>query len=342
MCGIWPAYRADPPVTCSGMDPTAGNTAVLGTERSDPVVPVVSPRDLAGMNHPGSIEALDEHNVTASDLVRHFGVWQERAARAPVYVLHRGRPRLVLTSLEIMEALCAPRSETGRGPDRIAALLDATREVVLFCDPNGRVTPASRAARAMFGADASFSAAALAAFGGDFLAAAVERVLESGIAETIEFAPAAHRLRTWSAAIEPAPDGALILCRDASIDAEAAARRAEATALDDGLAVSGGVAIARVTLRGHVEGDPRSLAALTRIDPGALATVRFPALFEVGSRVAIGEMLDGVLTDGTARALDAKVLINRGEPQRVRVAISAVRGTSAIEGGLVLLVRQGG
>lgn len=294
------------------------------------------------MNYSASMSAPSEHNVTASDLVRHFGVWQERAARAPVYVLHRGRPRLVLTSVEIMDALCAPRGSADRGADRLATLLDATREVVLFCDANGRVTPASRAARGMFGADTSFTAATLAAFGGEFLAAAVERVLDSGTAETIEFTPAAYRGRTWSAAIEAAPDGALILCRDISIDAEAASRRAEAAALDDALAASGGVALARLTLRGHVEGDARSLAALTKIDAGALATVRFPALFEVGSRVAIGEALDGVLADGKARTVDAKILVNRGDPVRVRIAISAVRGTSAIEGGLVLLVRQDG
>jgi hypothetical protein len=294
------------------------------------------------MNQPATMHAPREHNVTASDLVRHFGVWQERAARAPVYVLHRGRPRLVLTSLEIMDALCAPRGASERGPDRLAALLDATREVILFCDADGRVTPASRPARAMFGTDTSFSATSLAAFGGEFLSAAVNRVLASGLAETIEFSPAAHRSRTWLAAIEPAPDGALLLCRDISIDAEAAARRAEATALDDALAAHGGVAVARLTLRGHVEGDARSLGALTRIDAAALATVRFPALFEVGSRVAVGEALDGVLANGTARTLDAGILINRGDPARVRLSISAVRGTSTVEGGLVLLVRQGG
>lgn len=294
------------------------------------------------MNQLASIQPAREHNVTASDLVRHFGVWQERAARAPVYILHRGRPRLVLTSLEIMDALCQPRAAGERGSDRLAALLDATREIILFCDADARVTPASRPARAMFGGDTSFSATSLAAFGGDFLAAAVDRVLASGLAETIEFSPAAHRSRTWLAAIEPAPDGALILCRDISVEAEAAARRAEASALDEGLAAHGGVAVARLTLRGHVEGDARSLAALTRIEPGALATVRFPALFEVGSRVAIGEALDGVLADGTARTLDARLLINRGDPASVRLAISAMRGTAAIEGGLVLLVRHAG
>ncbi len=47
--------------------------------------------------------------TTASDLVRRFGVWSERAARDPVYIMHRGRPRLVLASVELIAKLCLPR-----------------------------------------------------------------------------------------------------------------------------------------------------------------------------------------------------------------------------------------
>jgi len=46
--------------------------------------------------------------TTASDLVRRFGLWSDRATREPVYVLHRGRPRLILASVELIEMLCRP------------------------------------------------------------------------------------------------------------------------------------------------------------------------------------------------------------------------------------------
>lgn len=292
------------------------------------------------MNSPFSPPASQEHNVTASDLVRHFGIWQERAARAPVYILHRGRPRLVLTSVELMDALCVPRGGPARERDQLSGLLDATREVVLFCDDEARLTPASRTARALFGVDGTLSPESLAASGGAFLSAAIDRVLSSGIAESIEFAPALHRDRTWSAEIQPTPDGAVVLCRDISAEAEAARRRAEAMALDDALGSLSGVATARLTLRGHVDGDARSLAALTRIDAASLASVRFPVLFDVGSRVGVGETMDAVLSDGVGRAVSANLLINRGQPLRARVAISAVRGAAAIEGGLALITRD--
>ena len=90
--------------------------------------------------------------VTASDLVRHFGLWQDRAARTPVYVMFRGRPRLVLLSIEVMEALVAPHVPTReiQGPDS-TALLDLIRDMVVIADADLRITATSRTARAYFG-----------------------------------------------------------------------------------------------------------------------------------------------------------------------------------------------
>lgn len=93
--------------------------------------------------------------ATASELVRHFGLWQERAARAPVYVMFRRRPRLVLTSIEMMEALIAPHvpEREIQGPDS-TALLDLIRDMVVIADADLRIVAVSRTARAYFGESA--------------------------------------------------------------------------------------------------------------------------------------------------------------------------------------------
>ncbi|MBN8815057.1 MAG: hypothetical protein J0J06_06385 [Sphingomonas sp.] len=52
-----------------------------------------------------------DDTTTASDLVRRFGLWSERATREPVYILRHGRPRLILASVELIEMLCQPREE---------------------------------------------------------------------------------------------------------------------------------------------------------------------------------------------------------------------------------------
>ncbi|QDZ07240.1 hypothetical protein FPZ24_06900 [Sphingomonas panacisoli] len=64
---------------------------------------------------------MDEHPAptgrddvtTASDLVRRFRMWSDRAESQPVYISHRGRPRLVLASVEMIETLYRPRDSDG-------------------------------------------------------------------------------------------------------------------------------------------------------------------------------------------------------------------------------------
>lgn len=104
--------------------------------------------------HPvvGQYDVARADIVTASDLVRHFGLWQERAARTPVYVMFRGRPRLVLTSIEVMETLVAPHvpDRAVQAPDA-TALLDLVRDMIVIAGADLRITATSRTARAYFG-----------------------------------------------------------------------------------------------------------------------------------------------------------------------------------------------
>ncbi|MDO7841175.1 hypothetical protein [Sphingomonas immobilis] len=67
------------------------------------------------------IDSSARQIVTSSDLVRHFGHWQDKAAREPVYVLHRGRLRFVITAVDIMDALCATSADQGALAEAMAA-----------------------------------------------------------------------------------------------------------------------------------------------------------------------------------------------------------------------------
>lgn len=158
--------------------------------------------------------------VTASDLVRQFGVWQERAARAPVYVLFRGRPRLVLTSIEVMEALLAPHlpdPET-QGPDT-SALLDLIRDMVVIADADLRVAAASRTARAYFGDAVTPGVSA------DTLVPSAERtrllralrhVQSSGAAQKLDLPSPRESDRLLLVTIEPHRRGIAMLVQDVS------------------------------------------------------------------------------------------------------------------------------
>src|SRR3546814_16597424 len=49
----------------------------------------------------------NEQSVASTEIVRNFSVWQNRSADRPVYILHHGRPRSVLLSLDQYRELAA-------------------------------------------------------------------------------------------------------------------------------------------------------------------------------------------------------------------------------------------
>lgn len=89
--------------------------------------------------------------VTSSILVRHFGLWGQRALHAPVTILQHNRPRHVLVSIDQWNALlakAAARTPSTNGPDSI---IDAVSDLVIAADAAGLITVTSRTARAQFG-----------------------------------------------------------------------------------------------------------------------------------------------------------------------------------------------
>ena len=285
-----------------------------------------------------------EQRVTSSDLVRSFGIWQDRAARAPVYVLHRGRPRLVLTSLELMDSLCAPhRSGEAVATQDLATLLDTTAELYLLADRGGVLRRAGAAARRYFGASAQTGApvAAIGADGAPLLADAIARVVESGIAEEVECVPAAYPSRRLSLSVLPAGDGVVLHARDLTMADELADGRALDLARGEALMAAGGAAEATVNLRGYCERPAPTLAALTGVPVESLATARFVTLFAVASRVAVGEAMEQVLSDGRPRALRVELLRNRQPTIAIRLGMAARRCGAVREGVVGILARDG-
>ncbi|MDQ2879029.1 MAG: hypothetical protein M3R41_08130 [Pseudomonadota bacterium] len=274
--------------------------------------------------------------VTSSDFVRRFGVWQDRATREPVYILHRGRPRLVLTSVEVMDALCAPHGKDAEvGDGDIHALLAATSDMVLIADPAGRVLTASLAARRHFGtlADIGAPLAALASSETNvLLGGAIARVLATGMADELDLPSSTHPSRRLALRIEPHRGGLLVIARDTTIDSEWRDAREAIAAVDQAIAAIDGIATAAISLRGYLEAPDASLARLTGLDPASLANVRFVSLVEIGGRAGVADTIEAVSVDGAPRAVSAVLLVNRAAPLLVRIGIAPRRAGMAVAG----------
>lgn len=286
--------------------------------------------------------------VTSSDLVRHFGLWQERAARVPLYILHRGRPRFVLTSIETMDALCAPHVEPRPGEREAqhadadtTALLDAVSDLVLIADADGAIVASSRAARAHFGAVVlpgapvdGISIASTRAFFVD----AIRRVIASGVGDQLEIPSAVRTDRMLILAIEPMRRGVILIARDVTTEREHAHAVAADRALQAAMLVTTGVASATINPRGYIADPSPALTALTGLAGPALAMIRFVALAEIGERAALGSAIEQALVGETPPPVTTSLLVNRAAPVAVRIGLAPQRTGTTIAGATALIV----
>lgn len=279
--------------------------------------------------------------VSTSDFVRQFGRWQERAVREPVYILHRGRPRFVLTSVEMMQRLCAAQEA---GPDLTeklddAALLDLVEEIVLIIDHDLRLVQSSAAARRYFGIAPDYAASMLPLVdrtGQALLDQAMRRVITTGLGETIELA-APYPARQLSFEMMPHPIGLAAVARDITVIDELRIERAQRIAEQAAIVAVGGMAVLRLNIRGYIEGAAAGLAVFAGMDEGAIAGARFTSLIGRGTRIAVGDAIERVLGDGTTLAIDADLLVGGQQEQAVRIGIAPIRAGSPIEGVAIVI-----
>ncbi|HEX4693986.1 hypothetical protein [Sphingomonas sp.] len=272
--------------------------------------------------------------VTASELVRRFGWWRERALVSPVYVLHRGKPRLVLASVELIERLCRTHQPEGDEDRRLTALLDGSPDMIVIAHPTGAIVAASRSVRARFGDDAAPGAPVAALVAADAAAALLQsigRVAEFALAETVELTLAGEPARPVTLAIAPHPDGVALFGRDAAHAVE------DRDSFDQTFAMSSGAAVARIDEHGFLDGPHTTLSALTGVPGPMLSSMRLVSLFALPARAEVAAVIAAVATDGTPRAVSAP-LLTQDEPRQVTASFAPRRRGDWIRGVVALIV----
>lgn len=285
------------------------------------------------------IAPTDRNTVSASELVRQFGLWQEQAAREPIFVMHRGRARLVLTSVDLMDRLCAPGTSASTASTEHTLLLDMMREPVIRLDRNLRVAGINSAAAAWLGrVEADVAGTTLSdmmgnAIGG-YCDSLVRRACRLASIETAELplGPHHHMMVT----IAPTSPGALLVGVERTADDEPNSAESVQQALVAAMAATD-VAHCRINLRGYIEAAEAGLERISGLAPDLLETARFVTLFALGSRVAIGDALDQVLRHGEMQTVDALLHRNRADDLPVTIGLAAVRPRVAIEAAVAVI-----
>jgi hypothetical protein len=298
--------------------------------------------------HSASNGANTPVTVSASELVRNFGEWQDRALNRPVFINKRGRSRLVLMASELLNA--ANGQDQGDGaerPDTGHPVIETLPLPVLLMDEQLVVRWHNRAAHDLFAdSDAALIGSRfeqLTLFGGnDYPAAMLRRVCLSRMADSMELAVGSiRRERQLALSMQPVAGGVALIARDMGLHHALATAQAALGALDEALAMLPGVATLRINPRGYCTGSTASLTALTGLTAPALEQVRVASLFDVGSRVAVTDAVNAVFVDAAPRLIGATLLARGHDPVPVTVALGPiVSGSAILSVQAVLAVRQ--
>lgn len=263
--------------------------------------------------------------VTASELVRHFGAWRDRAMNRPVYIHHHGRPKLVLTSVDFIEHLTAGRSSAEKSGDGLGTLLEMVDSIVLVTDARLCLVGVSPPARRLLG-NKDWHGKSLHDLLPDdvrpFLLRAVEGVRESGVADRLQLRLGRGGDRRVDVSIEPYDGGVCIVGQDRTAQDVVLMAQARMQAIDDMVTLLGNVAWLRINLRGYIVGASRSFEQMSGLAAAAYRSVRLPTLFDLPTRVGVGDTLERVIDTMSAQSTSARLIARDGKALPVRIAFS--------------------
>lgn len=272
--------------------------------------------------------------VSASDIVRQFGHWQDKALSSPVYIRHHGRPKLVLTSIDFVEQLVAEHARLG--PDRrsIEALLELIDSIVIVTDRNQCVIGMSPPARHHF-ARSDWHGKTLDDLLPDQMRPIVVRaatdVCETKLSDSFQLRIGPHADRRLDVTVQPFGDGVCIVAHDRTASDERRDRDALDCAVRQTLDILGSVAVLRINLRGFIVRASESFETLSGLSCDAYRSVRLPTLFDIGSRMAVSDAFERAIDEVQPQLVTARLVVNTAAPRTVQIAFSAEMLRSSID-----------
>jgi len=282
----------------------------------------------------------DLETVSAADLRRNFGVWQERAFSMPVVVAKHGKPRLVLASAEHYASAGGGGLEgTNLVSNAIAAVPEHSSEALLVMDRDLRVLAVNRVFEDMAGRAGArlmghswrdvFPETAHLTIGEHF-----RHVLRTGASVQFEASAAMVEGRHYAFSVFPHEHGIAALIANRTAEAEMRQQIEEYRSLAASFAVVPDAAYVRVNLRAFVEAASPQFANLMGFDPMARPHLPFAELLAPDSRVEALERLDDVLSGGRPARFTIAMQNAAGDAVSVKMALAPIWRGSAPTGAM--------
>lgn len=288
-------------------------------------------------------------SVTAAEITRNFGMWQDRAAHGPLVVTHHGRPRVMMLAMDHYEALTRGGVDAGADEDleaaRLSVVLGQIGTAFVAFDRDLRFVRVNAGAIAHFGLpeDRLIGRTPDELFSGreSLIVGHLREALRTAEEMQVDIPGGAHGERLLRMRIFPFPGGVAATFRNVAGLRNAERAEAEQAAHSRARAVHGAVGAGRIGPRGTFEQVEGGLAEMAGFAPERLSGVRLVDLLALPARAAAAQAIETVLTGRGSAALDSVMLVNGADEQPVRIALAELRDGFTISGATVLVTRAG-
>lgn len=286
--------------------------------------------------------------VSAAEITRNFGMWQDRAAHGPLVVTHHGRPRVMMLAVEHYEELTAGHGLGAQEEDlesaRLSVVLGQIGSAFAAFDTSLRFVRLNAAAIAHFGQpeERLIGRTPEEVFSGReaMIAGHLREALRTGEEMQVDVPAGAHGERLLRMRFFPYPGGVGVTFRNVAGMRNAERAEQEHIAQAQARLAHGGVGVGRLGPRATFEAVEPPLAQMVGFTAERLEGVRFTDLLALPSRPQASEAIEAVLTGHGPRAFDGVMLVNGGGELAVRVALAELRDGFAISGASVMVTRQ--
>lgn len=271
-------------------------------------------------------------SVTAGEISRNFGHWQDRALEAPVIVTHHGRPRVAVVSAGLFFGLSA---ETGghrartRSETALSAVLGAMSEAFVAFDERLRVTAVNHPFAALAGLAATqlegltwadlFPAPCQILIGEQLL-----RALKAG--EVVEFEANASPdgARRCSMRAFPYPGGVALLMLNRSEERDLRRRFEAAEAFRIATSNLHDLGAARLNVRGAFAELDERFAAMTGFKVEELIDYRLTDVVRPAERHALSAQIEAALRTNAPVVTLTTLLVKNGGERTIELSLAPV------------------
>jgi PAS domain S-box-containing protein len=297
------------------------------------------------------IEGSTPRFVSAAEITRNFGLWQDRAAQGPLIVTHHGRPRCVLLTIDAYQAMSGALSvangagdgDGGRHELEYSLLAEHMEGGFVTLDDSLRIRGASSIGALLLGQAAEHLAGrpieeVVGSSGFGLALAGLRRVIRTGEEAQFDLRLAAGDHRHLRVRAFSWPGGAaLILRANEDFDADERAR-AEEQALAEARVAHGAIAIVSLTVRATIMLAEPGFATMAGFAADRLIGVRFTDLLALSARREAREAIERVLGgESKAESFASRLLVNSGEELPIRVALAPLAEGFSVGGAMMIV-----